>query len=185
MTLDHFIEKRHKDLQILIKKVNTEHKSRKSPELITDLWLEMRKRSMFTGNEDDFWFFSVKYIKNRLNWKDGFDVEIGQFGVVKYKTFKKINKLEMDKDNVYESDWEDPYLSDRLSEEQMMKIEMIDLIYKTKLDFYEKQLYDWYFIEKLSVDKMTEKYNLLGSPMSRSSVYNLVKSMIQKIKDEL
>ena len=62
---------------------------------------------------------------------------------------------------------------------------MIDLIYKTKLDFYEKQLYDWYFIEKLSVDKMTEKYNLLGSPMSRSSVYNLVKSMIQKIKDEL
>jgi hypothetical protein len=185
MTIDNFIDKRYKDLMTLIKKINTEYKSRKSPELISDLWLEMRKKNMFVGSENDLWFFSVKYIKNRLSWKDGFDVEIGEYGVIKYKTHKKIKKIEMDDENNFEMDWDDPYLSDRLNEEQLNKIEKIQNIYNTKLDFYEKQLYDWYFIEKLSVDKMTEKYNLLGAPLSRSSVYNLVKTMIQKIKDEL
>lgn len=183
MTIDSFIEKRHKDLLILIKKVNTQHKSRKTPELITDLWLEMRKRSMFTGTENDYWFFSVKYIKNRLNWQDGFDVEIEKGGTIKYKTHKKIKKTEIDDSWIEIS--EDPYTNDRLCEEQLNKIAKIENIYKNELDFYERQLYDWYFIEKLSVDKMTEKYNLLGAPMSRSSVYNLVKAMIEKIKSKL
>jgi DNA-directed RNA polymerase specialized sigma subunit len=183
MKLDDYIAKRYSDLEILMVKIKTDFKSRKSPELITDLWLEMRKRSMFVATEDDYWFFSVKYIKQRLTWKEDLNVEIKKDGKIKYDTYCRRKKTEQLGD--YEINWNDVYISDRLDDSQLEKIAKIQKIYDEILDFYERQLYEWYFIDKLSIDKMTEKYNFRGAPISRSSVYNLVKTMIQKIKDNL
>lgn len=183
MKLDDYISKNYSELEILIVKIKTDFKSRKSPELITDLWLEMRKRNMFVATQDDYWYFSVKYIKQRLTWKEDLNVEIKKDGKIKYDTYCRRKKTEQLGD--YEGNWNDVYVSDRLDDEQLDKIEKIQKIYENELDFYEKQLYEWYFVEKLSIDKMTVKYNMRGVPMSRSSVYNLVRAMIEKIKTKL
>lgn len=182
MKLDDFISQRHNDLVVVIKKMKTQYPTRKTTELITDLWLEMRKKSMFVANESDFWFFSVKYIQNRLTWKDGWDLEILQNGSIKYRTRKKINRVEMDIE--VERDWDIIDNNDRLSAEQKSKIESVHKIYD-KMTFYDKQLYEMYFDEGLSVDKITKIFNDRGAPISRSSVYNMIKELIEKIKGEL
>lgn len=182
MKLDDFISKRHEDLTTLIRKMKTQYPIRKTSELITDLWLEMRKKSMFVANESDFWYYSVKYIKNRLTWKDDWDLEIGVGGSVKYRTKKKIKRVEMDIE--VERDWDIIDNNDRLTPEQKIKIETVHKIYD-KMSFYDKQLYEMYFDERLSVDKITKVFNDRGVPISRSSVYNMIKELIEKIKNEL
>jgi len=182
MRLEEFIEKRHGDLLILIRKINTPYQQRKTPELITDLWLEMSKRNMTISTENDFWFFSVKYINNRLKWKDGIDIEIGENGTLKYKTQK--NKNKSDSEICYERNYHDIYERDRFTEDQLTKIELIEKIYD-KMDFYDRQLYDYYFTDKWSIDRITEEFNNKGIPISRSSVYNMIRELIQKIKDKV
>lgn len=182
MKMDDFITKRYDDIIILIKKINTQNNSRKSPELITDLWLELRKRCMFVNSEKDYWFFSVKYISNRLKWKDGFDIEINENGEIKYKTHKKVKKVELDFEFEKELDIIDN--NDRLTPQQKLNVEKVHRIYE-KMDFYDKQLYELYFDDNLSVDKITVIFNNKGVPISRSSVYNMIKELIEKIKNEV
>jgi len=66
-----------------------------------------------------------------------------------------------------------------LSDEQIYKVRRIAKVYKT-LSTEEKVLFDLYFTEMLSQRQIANKINI---PLS--AVYNMLKALKQKIKDEL